>query len=113
MTFEDVRRIVEPETAALRSRGVTALYVFGSVARGEAGSASDVDFIVDYDPVSEFNLIDLAGVHRRLSERSRRQRRRRDANRNSSSYPRSRASRGHPDRLMARDSAALALFWTP
>lgn len=50
-------------------RGVTALYLFGSVARGEAASTSDVDIIVDYDPASDFNLIDLAGVRRRLSER--------------------------------------------
>jgi predicted nucleotidyltransferase len=69
MTPEDVRRLIEPETSALRSRGVTALYVFGSVARGDAQSTSDVDVIVDYDPLSEFNLIDLAGVQRRLSER--------------------------------------------
>jgi predicted nucleotidyltransferase len=68
MTPEDVRRLIEPEASALRSRGVTALYVFGSVARGEASSTSDIDVIVDYDPASEFNLIDLAGVHRRLSE---------------------------------------------
>src|SRR5882672_4097201 len=71
MTPEDVRRLIEPEASALRSRGVTALYVFGSVARGEASSTSDVDIIVDYDPASEFNLIDLAGVRRRLSERLR------------------------------------------
>jgi predicted nucleotidyltransferase len=69
MTLEDVRRLIEPETTALRSRGVIALYVFGSVARGDAGSTSDVDVLVDYDPASDFNLIDLAGVHRRLSER--------------------------------------------
>jgi predicted nucleotidyltransferase len=69
MTPEDVRRLIEPETTALRSRGVIALYVFGSVARGEAESTSDVDVIVEYDPASDFNLIDLAGVHRRLSER--------------------------------------------
>ena len=69
MTPDDLRRLLEPESTALRSRGVTALYVFGSVARGDATSASDVDVIVDYDPASEFNLIDLAGVHRRLSER--------------------------------------------
>jgi hypothetical protein len=69
MTPEDVRRLIEPETRALRSRGVTALYVFGSVARGDAQSTSDVDVIVDYDPTSEFNLIDLAGVQRCLSRR--------------------------------------------
>jgi hypothetical protein len=69
MTPEDLRRLIEPEATPLRSRGVTALYVFGSVARGEARSTSDVDIIVDYDPSSDFNLIDLAGVRRRLSER--------------------------------------------
>jgi hypothetical protein len=69
MTPEDVRRLIEPEASALRSRGVTALYVFGSVARGDAQSTSDVDVMVDYDPTSEFNLIDLASVQRRLSER--------------------------------------------
>jgi predicted nucleotidyltransferase len=69
MTPDDVRRLIEPEAGALRSCGVTALYVFGSVARGDAKSTSDVDVIVDYDPASEFNLFDLAGVRRRLSER--------------------------------------------
>jgi predicted nucleotidyltransferase len=69
MTPDDVRKLIEPETTPLRTRGVTALYVFGSVARGEANSISDVDIIVDFDPASDFNLIDLAGVRRCLSER--------------------------------------------
>jgi uncharacterized protein len=69
MTPDDVRRLVEPEQTALRARGVTALFVFGSVARGEATANSDVDVIVDYDPASDFNIIDLSGVRRRLSER--------------------------------------------
>jgi len=69
MTIDDVRRLIEPDKDALRARGVTALYVFGSVARGEAQRASDVDVIVDYDPSSDFNLIDLSAVHRHLSAR--------------------------------------------
>jgi hypothetical protein len=67
MTPDDVRRLVEPERTALRARGVTVLYVFGSVARGEATVSSDVDVIVEYDPASEFNIIDLSRVRRRLS----------------------------------------------
>jgi predicted nucleotidyltransferase len=39
------------------------------VARGEGRPGSDVDIIVDYDPGSNFNLIDLSAVHRRLSAR--------------------------------------------
>jgi len=69
MTFDDVRRLIEPERDALRARGVTSLYVFGSVARGEATSKSDIDVMIDLDPASHFNLIDLAGVHLQLSER--------------------------------------------
>ena len=69
MTIDDVRRLIAPEVPALRACVVTALHVFGSVARGDPHSTSDVDVIIDYDPQSEFNLIDLAGVHRRLSER--------------------------------------------
>ena len=69
MNLGDLRRLIAPETEALRAKGVVALYVFGSPARGEAGPKSDVDLIVDYDPASDFNLFDLAGIHRRLSER--------------------------------------------
>ncbi|HEU5272989.1 MAG TPA: nucleotidyltransferase family protein [Xanthobacteraceae bacterium] len=69
MTPDDLRRLVEPERTSLRARGVTARYVFGSVARGEATPNSDVDVIVEYDPASDFNIIDLSRVRRRLSER--------------------------------------------
>jgi len=67
MNIEDVRRLVAPERPALHACGVTALYVFGSVARGDASPTSDV--IVDYDPESKFNLIDLVGVQQRLAAR--------------------------------------------
>jgi predicted nucleotidyltransferase len=69
MTLDEIRRLIAPELPALRAAGVTALHVFGSIARGDSRSTSDVDVIVDYDPHSEFNLIDLARIHRRLSER--------------------------------------------
>jgi len=69
MTIDDVRRLLEADQGALRARGVTAVYVFGSVARGDAQGSSDVDLIVDYDPESNFNLIDLSAVRRQLSAR--------------------------------------------
>jgi predicted nucleotidyltransferase len=61
--------LIEPDKEALRARGITALYVFGSVARGETARTSDVDVIVDYDPKSDFSLMDLSAVHRYLSAR--------------------------------------------
>ena len=71
MTPEDVRRLIEPELTALRTRGVTGLYVFGSIANGTAQPDSDVDLMVDYDPTSGFNLFDLSGLHLALSRRLR------------------------------------------
>jgi predicted nucleotidyltransferase len=50
MTIDDIRRMIEPESDALRAIGVTALYVFGSAVRGDGGANSDVDMIVDFDP---------------------------------------------------------------
>ncbi len=40
--------------------GVTRLRVFGSVARGEAGPDSDVDFLVEMEPGR--SLFDLGGL---------------------------------------------------
>jgi uncharacterized protein len=69
MTLDDVRRLIEPEKDALRAKGVSALYVFGSVARGEAGAGSDVDFFIDLAPDARFSIIDLVGDKDDLSER--------------------------------------------
>jgi uncharacterized protein len=54
--------------AALRTRGATALYLFGSTARGEASSASDLDLFIDYDPGGRFNAFDLVGLKLFLEE---------------------------------------------
>lgn len=43
--------------SALRKRGVKHLYVFGSVARGDAGADSDIDLAIDVDPESRFSLV--------------------------------------------------------
>lgn len=49
----------------LRGEGVTALYLFGSTARGEARDGSDVDLFFDYsDP--KFSLIELVRVKDRV-----------------------------------------------
>ena len=43
-----------------RARGVSRVRVFGSVARGDATEASDIDFLVDLDEGR--NLLDLGGL---------------------------------------------------
>ena len=54
---------------ALRERGVVSAALFGSVARGEARSDSDVDVLIDIDPARSFDLVDLVGVQNLLADR--------------------------------------------
>jgi predicted nucleotidyltransferase len=53
---------------ALRQRGALSLYLFGSIARDDAGAGSDLDLFIDYDPASRFSLIDLVGIRQFLEE---------------------------------------------
>jgi len=46
--------------------GATNVRIFGSVARGDSGPASDVDFLVDLEPGR--NLFDLGGLLYELGE---------------------------------------------
>ncbi len=52
----------------LRARGVAALYVVGSHARGKARHDSDVDLLIDVDPNSRFNLFHLAAIQHAYAE---------------------------------------------
>lgn len=58
-TIERLRRVRAPILAAAASRGLSDVRVFGSVARGTAGSESDVDLLVH--PASHASVFDLAG----------------------------------------------------
>lgn len=48
--------------AAIKARGATSLYLFGSAARDEAKAGSDLDVFIDYDPKKKFSLVDLVGI---------------------------------------------------
>ena len=47
---------------AIKARGATSLYMFGSAARDEAKTDSDLDLFIDYDPKRKFSLVDLVGI---------------------------------------------------
>jgi uncharacterized protein len=53
---------LKKQADAIRALGATSLYLFGSVARDEAGPTSDLDLFIDYDPQSRFNALDLVGI---------------------------------------------------
>ena len=50
----------EQVLAAARKHGATSIEIFGSVARGDADSSSDVDFLVELEPGR--SLFDMGGL---------------------------------------------------
>lgn len=53
--------------AELRAEGISHVYLFGSVARGEADEKSDVDLFYDYDS-ERFGFLQFMKVRDRVPE---------------------------------------------
>src|SRR5919106_2781253 len=62
----ELRRHRKSLLNAARRRGVRKVRVFGSLARGDAGPASDIDLLVDLKP--GHTLLDLAAFRREAGE---------------------------------------------
>lgn len=52
----------------IRTRGATALYLFGSTVRDEARADSDLDLFLEYDGQRRFSLVDLVDIKNLLEE---------------------------------------------
>jgi uncharacterized protein len=65
---ERVLRVLRQHEPEIRAQGVARLRLFGSMARGEAGPASDVDLIADIDRSIRFSLLDLVGLQHFLED---------------------------------------------
>jgi uncharacterized protein len=60
MNLKTVSALLKRHRADLHQRGVKSLAVFGSLARGQATPASDIDMLVEFDrPVGLFEFIRL------------------------------------------------------
>ena len=68
MNRTEALRKLRPFAAALKARGATSLYLFGSTARNQAREKSDLDLFLDYDPKSKFNAFDLVAATRLLQQ---------------------------------------------
>ena len=66
MQCEEVMARLAGAADVLREHHVDALYVFGSVARGEATEKSDVDLLVDFAETP--SLFEFARLRRALTE---------------------------------------------
>ena len=49
MRRDEIIRTLRHNADAVKRMGATSLYLFGSVARGDARADSDVDIFIDYD----------------------------------------------------------------
>jgi uncharacterized protein len=63
MNSSDLIQRIKPLELSLRARGMEALYLFGSMARGEADAHSDVDLMCDLDISRSLSLIDFAKLN--------------------------------------------------
>lgn len=66
MTLTDLRTRRSEIIELAQARGASRVRVFGSVARGEASEAGDVDFLVDLQPGR--SLLDLGGLLMNLQD---------------------------------------------
>ncbi len=74
MTRQRAVEILSRNRAQLNDFHVRALYLFGSVARDEAGAGSDVDILVEFNKGARVGLFELARLQMFLSEAPRLQR---------------------------------------
>jgi predicted nucleotidyltransferase len=64
----DAIRQLTNRADALKARGATSLFVFGSTARDQARTDSDLDLFIDYDPKRKFSLVDLSALKNFLED---------------------------------------------
>ena len=67
MTRDDVLTRLRTHRDELRRAGVVRLSLFGTVARGETGAASDIDLVAAFDVRRRLSLLDVVGLEQCLA----------------------------------------------
>ncbi len=68
MNREEAISKLKAQEAELRNAGLSGLYLFGSIARGDHRSDSDIDLACDIDDAARIGLFGFAGIMLRLEE---------------------------------------------
>lgn len=67
MNKEHVLAVLDKNSDKLRGFHVKALYLFGSVVRGDEKKTSDVDILVEFEPDARIGLFEFSRLQRMLS----------------------------------------------
>ena len=67
-TAERVIATLRAHEAQLRRAGLRSVSLFGSVARGETETDSDIDLAAEFDPAARMDLLQLTAPERRIAE---------------------------------------------
>jgi predicted nucleotidyltransferase len=68
MTREPVLNVLRAHEGSLRRQGVTHAALFGSTARDEATSQSDLDIMVEIDPAARVDLYGFVGITQYIAD---------------------------------------------
>ena len=68
MKSKEPTTILQDNRQILEDHHVKALYLFGSIVRGEDKPGSDIDILVEFQPEARVGLFGMAKLQRRLSE---------------------------------------------
>jgi len=66
-TADRVIATLRAHETELRRAGLRSLSLFGSVARGETETGSDIDLAAEFDPAARMDLLQLTALERRIA----------------------------------------------
>lgn len=68
MNRERVLSLLREHESQLRQAGISRLWLFGSTARGQASTDSDVDLLAAFDEARKLSLLDVVHLENQLGD---------------------------------------------